>query len=908
MASPDNLVGVLTADASLTVLSWDGWLARVTGIAESEAVGQKLVQLVPSLESRGLLRRFETVLADGLVQVLAPAFHQYLIPCPPQQPSAHFDKMQQAVTIAPLLQGSEIGGVLVTIEDVTARLDHERTLATGLKDSDESERLKTVRTLAEKDSLVSTEPLVSVIGDESWRVRKEAVTGIARHAEPEAIAGLLRLLKDEHRNLSILNSALKVLSLSNVDVISPLVDFLHNSDVDLRVQAALALGEQHDRRAVPALLGALSDQDSNVKYHAIEALGKLQAVEAVDALTSLAESRDFFLAFAAIDALMRIGDSHNISRLVPLLEDELLRSAAADALGLLGNETAIEPLVELLNRDAGTTRAIANALSNLSARFEKNYREGAHIADLVREKINQSGTQHLLNALNDSSPDELRSLASVLGWLQGPQVERAMVHLLGRPTARKEVVEALVRYGERVIYLLTEQLGSSDIDTRKAAVIALGRISDPKAVPDLVRILTTDPNLVIVTAGALAKIGDPQSFEVLIGLLGHPDAAVRQAIIAALNSLGHPDMEDRIVGMLRDQNPIIRESAVKIAGYFGYEKCVDLMLERCRDSIEIVRRAAVEHLPYVDDKRVLPMLIDALQKDTPPVRAAAAHALAQAEGSSVFPHLLVALKDADPWVRYFAARSTGRHGYPEAINTLASIVESDPAMQVRVAALEALGAIGGARVVAIISPWTEVDNDDLARAAFNALGMIGHPDAFSPLQNALRSPNPARRIDATKALGKRGGTGTVGALQWVVAADADSRVAESAVEALAGLRSPEAVAALIALTSDPSRREMCIGTLAQMGKDQFESIAHGLNHTSPQVRSAVVVALGRMKFPGVSELLCTRLNDEDASVRLSSIAALEHFGSRREDQMFAILAKTDPDIRVRDAAQRALRR
>src|SRR5215471_15560191 len=230
MTLTENSLGVFTADSSLKILSWDAWLARVTGITESDACGQSIVKLVPSLESRGLLRRFETVLADGLVQVLAPAFHRYLIPCSPQAASAHFDKMQQSVTIAPLQEGNEIAGVIVTIEDVTARLDEERALAANLKHEDESERLKSAQTLAEKESLVSTEPLVNIIGDGSWRVRREAIVGLARHAEPEAIAGLLRLLKDEHRNLSILNSALKVLALSNVDVIGPLIDFLANGD------------------------------------------------------------------------------------------------------------------------------------------------------------------------------------------------------------------------------------------------------------------------------------------------------------------------------------------------------------------------------------------------------------------------------------------------------------------------------------------------------------------------------------------------------------------------------------------------------------------------------------------------------------------------------------------------------
>ncbi len=71
---------------------------------------------MPDLEERRLLPRFERVLKDGVVEVLATAFHHYLIPCPPLTPSKRFDKMQQLVTIAPLREDGRIRGLIVTVE------------------------------------------------------------------------------------------------------------------------------------------------------------------------------------------------------------------------------------------------------------------------------------------------------------------------------------------------------------------------------------------------------------------------------------------------------------------------------------------------------------------------------------------------------------------------------------------------------------------------------------------------------------------------------------------------------------------------------------------------------------------------------------------------------------------------
>src|SRR5919112_5521163 len=353
----DNSIGVFTTDASLVIQIWDAALARLTGIAPDAASGRPLVELLPDLEERRLLARFRRVLDEGVVEVLAPAFHRYLIPCSPADASAHFDNMQQRVTIAPLREDGRIVGALVTVEDVTARLERERALSEQLAYADEDTRLGAAQAFARDESLEPARPLLGALTDESWRVRRVAVEGLSRRAAPDAIAALLASVRENHHHLGLLNSALQVLAMSDVDTLSPLVEFLGDDDADLRMQAALALGEQRDVRAVPALLGALEDADPNIRYHAIEALGKLRAPEAAEALAAVAESRDFFLAFPALDALTRIGEAGIAPRVVPLLEDELLREAAADVLGQLGDEETVAPLAALLNAPEAPTPA-----------------------------------------------------------------------------------------------------------------------------------------------------------------------------------------------------------------------------------------------------------------------------------------------------------------------------------------------------------------------------------------------------------------------------------------------------------------------------------------------------------------------------------------------------------------------
>jgi HEAT repeat protein len=720
----DNSIGVFTTDASLVIQIWDAALARLTGIPSDAACGKSLVELLPDLEARGLLARFRRVLEEGVVEVLAPAFHRYLIPCPPVNDSAHFDRMRQRVTIAPLREEGRIVGALVTIEDVTARLERERSLSEQLAHADEDARLSAARALAEDESLEPARPLLGALKDESWRVRRAAVEGLSRRAAPDAIAALLASVRENHHHLGLLNSALQVLAMSDVDTLSPLVEFLGGEDADLRMQAALALGEQRDERAAPALVAALEDADANVRYHAIEALGKLRSAEAADALASVAETRDFFLAFPALDALARIGDTRVATRVAPLLEDELLREAAADVLGQLGDEETVAPLAALLNAADAPTTVVARALAALHDRYEKQYGEGSYIADLSRAAVNPTGARNLLDALNDSGAEELRPLALVVGWLEGAAVESALTRLLGHADARGEVIEALVRHGQRVTELLIEQLESEDLEIRKAAVVALGRIGDARAAPALIKALDEDPELSIPAADALAKIGDPRAFEPLLALVGDPNAGVRQAVVGALNSLGSPLMPSRVLPLLEDEDPNVRESAVKVAGYFGYTECVELLLERCGDREERVRRAAVEHLPFIEDERATPALVRALKNETPKVRASAAGAMALAEGAEVAPSLIEALGDEDSWVRYFAARSLGRLHVVESTDALAALARDDKANHVRIAAVEALGIIGGETAARAIAPLLKSGEPDLVRVASDALDRI----------------------------------------------------------------------------------------------------------------------------------------------------------------------------------------
>ncbi|MGL5192702.1 MAG: HEAT repeat domain-containing protein, partial [Chroococcales cyanobacterium] len=319
-------ISIFTTDTNLIVRTWDPRLAQMTGLSGETAIGLHLATLTPDFLSRGFATQFERVLSEGVVETLAPALHHYLIPCPPVVPSPYFEYMQQRVTIGPLRDKDRVVGTIVTIEDVTPRLEQEREQEKQLTRPsaiasipEESPDLLEI----EKTYAGTFHPFLQALQDKNWQVRRDAVDRLALDSDPNLTSELLQLLRNEHRNPGVLNSVLQVLAASEIDIIPALVECLNDQEPDLRIYATLALGERADNRAVLPLIAALEDENANVRYHAIDALSQLRSEEAVEPLVTIAESNDFFLAFPALDALMRICDTAIAPRLLPLLKNTL---------------------------------------------------------------------------------------------------------------------------------------------------------------------------------------------------------------------------------------------------------------------------------------------------------------------------------------------------------------------------------------------------------------------------------------------------------------------------------------------------------------------------------------------------------------------------------------------------------
>jgi HEAT repeat protein len=870
-------LGVLILDGDLRVMGWNQWLATATGIAETDIRNRPALDAVPFSNRETAQAVLTEVLGQGTTRVLTPSFHHGFVACPPAVPSRFFCTMQQVATVAPLRDAGTIAGVVVTIEDVTARMEEERSVVADALSSD-------------------------------WRTRAAAARALRQSATRAQIAELLASFEKDHQNFSILSGALQALVAVNRDVARPLVELLNDAHQNIRMHAALALGGLGDRSAVPALIRALDDEDTNVRFHVIEALGRLGAPEAVPVLAAVAQQGDFFVAFPAIDALARIHDPAVVPALLSLLPHELLRPAVVDALGALGDEECIVALTSLLDEPNVDAGPVVSAIAAIAERYEDTLGAGALIANMTCAALTPAAAKRLCDPALSRS-EHGRAAIAVAGWLGEPALETLMASL-GSTVLKAAVDAAVLRLGAGAVPALLQRLPAESRDVRLHAIALLGRLGERSATKPLAALLQShDTEIVKTSLEALTRIADPQAIDAVIPLFGHEDFMVRQEALAAVQAAGDERIESSLRPALKDPDPRVRECALRVAGYFGFAGCGPEITSALDDPNEDVRRAAIEQLPLIESADAADRLVSALRGETPRNRAAAAHTLRWLAGAAVEPALMAALDDDAPWVRYFAAGSLETRGSSACVPALVRLAMKDQAPPARIAAIKALSVLAPFALAPLLRDLLEDEAVDVAIAAVTACGRVsgGVPDEV--LARAIRGHDGELRIAAAAALGERATSTAVSLLEYAALAVDAPGLAGAAMEALARIAASadadiarRAAAALFDLGLDGSRRASALQLLAGLPESGLAVLEDALASSDAEGRLLAVDALGRMRDPRATAVLEAALSDSSAIVRAAAVAAVGRTGTSAPRERILTLSTSDASAAVRRRA------
>ncbi len=361
--------------------------------------------------------------------------------------------------------------------------------------------------------------------------------------------------------------------------VEPLIVALKDPWTDVRRAAAEALGQIGDARAVEPLLTALKEGDVFLQPSAAKALGQISDARAVEPLIAALKNSAQVARYEAAEALGRIGDARAVEPLIAALKDEEViyfdsrpsatpAMAAAEALGKIGDPRALEPLMVALKEERVGLEfpAFAGALTRFGA-------PGVGLLITALANAKREDARDSLAAGRTRSMDAFRRVAAAeaLGQTGDARALAPLVVALKDPVVGEAAGQALVRFGASGVEHVLAALQDEEPHVRRGAAAALKETSEVEAVEPLIVALRDRDGLVRRHAAeALGTIRDRRAVQALIAALEDEDGSVCGAAADALGAIG----DSRAVEPLQTS----LENARERLGHVGAKPLVDAIL------------------------------------------------------------------------------------------------------------------------------------------------------------------------------------------------------------------------------------------------------------------------------------------------------------------------------------------
>jgi hypothetical protein len=533
-------------------------------------------------------------------------------------------------------------------------------VAAALDASDAEERRQATSLIAELFLHDALPLLIRALGDEDWRVRKEATHAARAFVPAPNLVNAMVALFEPGENVGLRNAAVDVLALCGSAATRPLSMALGRLDADGRKLVVQALGTTRDTHALSALAFALDDDDSNVRQGAVEAisrLGPLAPAEVQRLLLRSVDADDPFCQLAALDGLNALGAVVPWDRLEKLLEHPTLRTAALTAAAMAEDPRAPAAIARGLRSARGHAFVLAvGALARLA--------EGPLLPDVAAALAAEGPSlgERLVQSASTVgvSLQHHRVAALLLAAIsEAPGVVDAAAQALEDARVSEAADRALRMLGPKVLLELVERIaprpGASTYssDVRAALIDASAAIAQSSSAPasstasllDALRSVVheNDGRVTASALWALSRLGNEQDLELAARFVRSSSKTIAYAAEAALSTLTsrHPAAARRIIDSLAEPASHGRsEEAFMVAVLIGALAALPgtsrqspspadiALLTRCAAAEDSrTRRAAIEAIAEIGGESSLRVLSLALADDAREVQIAAARAL-----------------------------------------------------------------------------------------------------------------------------------------------------------------------------------------------------------------------------------------------------------------------------------------
>ena len=234
-----------------------------------------------------------------------------------------------------------------------------------------------------------------------------------------------------------------------------------------------------------------------------------------------------------------------------------VRANCAEALGRIGSENAVEPLIDALD----------------DPDFEVNVKA----AEALGKIGNSSAVEMLIHSLSSEYPDLRGAAVRALGDIGDEIAIDHIIDLLGKDpiwNVRVNAIIALTKFDDlRILQPLIDALNDEDTDVQRHAINGLIKLEDYALNPLLKKLKDDKWQIRAISAETLGKIGNPLAEPYLRALLVKPTA---------------------------DKNPYVRGKVAEALGELGEETSIPALHEALEDKYFIVRNRALEALELIE--------------------------------------------------------------------------------------------------------------------------------------------------------------------------------------------------------------------------------------------------------------------------------------------------------------------
>jgi HEAT repeat protein len=387
-----------------------------------------------------------------------------------------------------------------------------------------------------EDMQPAIEPLAAALADSSPFVRRQAAKALGELGDTRAVPELIEAAKASEESAYRYSNDASVLSrIRDPNSIQPLIGLLTNPRPPARTTAARILGYMHEERAIDPLLSLLSDPSPPVRAAAALALGHLKAASATEPLLSLLKDDDEAVQLAVVEGLGRLGDKRAIDSLAELL-------AATDA---LPRPQSGEPLPgQQVDSDFQLRVAVAIALVRLD-----DPRGVLAVAALVKDSLDKN-REHAATQI-------------AISYLKRESLVPPMIAALGDPSIRVRIYAA-VALGHIATPAAIDALlaKTDDHENLRNILPALAEAKDDRTLGALIKSLDdVDRNVRRTAAASIANLGNLAGADPLIKHLSDPSAEVRAALVDALVKLQAKSALSAVKSLANDEDPNVRAHA-----------------------------------------------------------------------------------------------------------------------------------------------------------------------------------------------------------------------------------------------------------------------------------------------------------------------------------------------------------